>query len=110
MLREADVVVTHTGQNAVAEVAAARRPAVLVPQRRPHAEQATTAEVLGDGGWPAVVEPELPADGWAGRLERCLALDPVGWARWCDGFAADRFADVVAGVAGHRRTPERSAS
>ncbi|RYJ01977.1 MAG: glycosyl transferase, partial [Actinomycetales bacterium] len=31
----ADVVVTHSGQNAVAEVAAARRPAVVVPQDRP---------------------------------------------------------------------------
>ena len=100
VLREADVVVTHTGQNAVAEVAAARRPAVLVPQRRPHDEQAATARVLATGGWPAVVEPTLPADRWAERLERCAALDATTWARWCDGGAADRFADVVAGVAG----------
>ncbi len=100
LLHGADVVVTHTGQNAVAEVAAARRPAVLVPQRRPHDEQAATARVLATGGWPAVVEPTLPADGWAERLERCAALDATTWARWCDGGAADRFADVVAGVAG----------
>ena len=84
----------------VAEVAAARRPAVLVPQRRPHDEQAATARVLATGGWPAVVEPALPADGWAERLERCASLDATTWARWCDGGAADRFADVVAGVAG----------
>ncbi len=100
LLHGADVVVTHTGQNAVAEVAAARRPAVLVPQRRPHDEQAATARVLAAGGWPAVVEPTLPADGWAERLERCAALDATTWARWGDGGAADRFADVVAGVAG----------
>lgn len=113
LLQQADVVVTHTGQNAVAEVAAARRPAVLVPQSRPHDEQHTTGRVLADGSWPALVEPALPADGWAGRLERCAALDPAGWARWCDGGAADRFADVVAGVAGvagARSLCERSVS
>ena len=116
LLQSADVVVTHTGQNAVAEVAAARRPAVLVPQRRPHDEQAATARVLADGTWPAVVESELPAEGWAERLERCAAIDAAGWARWCDGGSADRFADVVAGVArvaapaGAGSVLERSAS
>ena len=100
LLHEADVVVTHTGQNAVAEVAAARRPAVLVPQSRPHDEQCTTGRVLAGTGWPALVEPELPAQGWAERLERCAALDASAWSRWCDGGAADRFADVVAQVAG----------
>jgi hypothetical protein len=42
-LCQADVVVTHAGLNALAEVAAARKPAVVIPQARPHGEQAATA-------------------------------------------------------------------
>jgi hypothetical protein len=95
VLAEADVVVTHAGQNALAETAAARRPAVVLPQSRPHDEQRTTAEVLA-GGWPALVHHRWPAAGeWADVLERAAALDPARWSGWCDGRAADRFADVV---------------
>ena len=52
LLCQADVVVTHGGLNAVAEVAAARKPAVVVPQVRPHGEQ------------------ERPAARWTGRPRR----------------------------------------
>jgi hypothetical protein len=95
VVADADVVITHAGQNAVAEVAAARRPAVVVPQRRPHEEQTTTAAVLRRGPWPAVVLDRLPADGWAALLERAARLDGRGWVDWCDGHAADRFADLL---------------
>jgi hypothetical protein len=98
-LADADVVITHAGQNAVAEVAALRRPAVVVPQRRPHDEQRTTARVLRDGGWPALVEESWPADGWAERLESARTLDGRAWSRWCDGQAAARFREVVESVA-----------
>jgi hypothetical protein len=96
----ADVVVTHAGQNAVAEVAAARGPAVVVPQQRPHEEQVTTAAVLRRGPWPAVVVDRLPTDGWAALLDRAALLDGRAWADWCDGRAASRFADLL--VAGAR--------
>ena len=94
-LRGADVVVTHAGQNALAAVAAARRPAVVLPQPRPHREQETTADVLARGCWPAVVVTEWPRDGWSQRLAGVAALDGAGWSGWCDGRAADRVADVV---------------
>ncbi|MBH0241883.1 hypothetical protein I3W98_02480 [Streptomyces cavourensis] len=48
-LCEADVVITHAGQNALAECAAARRPAVVVPQERPFGEQAATGRALARG-------------------------------------------------------------
>ncbi len=68
-LCQSTVVVTHAGQNAVAEVAAAGRPAVVVAQPRPHGEQLATAAAvdrLGVGvglsswpnarDWPAILD------------------------------------------------------
>jgi hypothetical protein len=102
VLADADVVVTHAGQNALAEVAALRRPAVVVPQDRPHHEQRTTARVLRDGGWPVVVEDRWPDGGWDARLTHAATRDGRLWTRWCDGGAADRFLDVVTTTAGAR--------
>ena len=55
----ADVVITHAGQSCVADVAAARRPAIVLPQPRPFDEQHATAETLrrhrlavATRGWP----------------------------------------------------------
>lgn len=95
VIRDADVVVSQSGQNSVAEVAAARRPALVVPATRPHAEQTTTARALASGGWPLEVEPTLPTDGWADRLERLRRLDGERWADWCDGRAAARAAEIL---------------
>lgn len=100
-LCRADVVVTHAGQNALAEVAAARRPAVVIPQERPHDEQRTSAAALGaDGRLPVVVLDEFLDDGWSDVLDRAAALDGVGWAVWNDGKGARRLAELVLEVAG----------
>jgi len=97
VLAEADVVVLHPGQNALAEVAAMRVPAVVVPAHRPFEEQHVTAGVLADG-WPAVVRHEVPTTGWRDLLHEALFLDGSGWEGWCDGDAPGRIAAVVAGV------------
>lgn len=99
VLRDADVAVTHAGQNAVAEVAAARLPAVVVPAARPFDEQTVTAAVLGRPPWPVARLDRLAHDDWTGLLLRTAALDGGSWATWCDGRAADRFTDVVRRVA-----------
>jgi hypothetical protein len=96
LLCGADVVVTHAGQNALAEVAAARRPAVVVPQDRPHDEQRVTAEALhADGALPVVALDLVPDGSWADVLDRAAALDGTTWTRWNDGKGARRAADVV---------------
>lgn len=95
-LCSADVVVTHAGQNSIAEVAAARRPAIVVPQPRPFGEQETTASVLAtDGRFPVTVFPALPTDGWNDLLERTARLDGAAWGAWNDGLGARRVADVI---------------
>src|SRR5690606_4887551 len=54
-IARAEVVVSHAGLGALADVALARRPAVVIPAERPHLEQVSTAEVLRGDDWPAVV-------------------------------------------------------
>lgn len=96
LLCAADVVVTHAGQNAIAEVAAARRPAIVVPRPRPFREQEVMAAVLAtDGRFPVVVSPELPSDGWKELLDRAAALDGARWSAWNDGGGARRVAAVI---------------
>ena len=99
VLLDADVVVTHAGPSALAEVAASRTPAVVVPRPGPHRGQEVTAEALWRGGWPAVVIDAWPRQGWAERLEHADRLDGDNWASWCDGHAAERIATVVRSVA-----------
>ncbi len=99
-LCSAHVVMTHAGQNALAEVAAARRPAVVVPEERPHDEQRTTATALhADGRLPVVVRDRFPEHGWPQVLERAAGLDGRQWSRWNDRAGARRLADVVLEVA-----------
>lgn len=95
LLRRADVVVTHAGLGALADVALSRRPAVVLPQARPHDEQVSTAQVLAEDEWPAVVERDPATADWAGLLARAAAQDGAAWSRWHDGESAVRFAKVV---------------
>ncbi len=94
LLCAAGVVVTHAGQNAIADVATARRPAVVIPQPRPHDEQATTARALGEAGL-AIVHERWPSGTWSDTLERALELGGEGWERWATPSAAGRAAALL---------------
>jgi hypothetical protein len=95
----ADVVVTHAGQNALAECAAARRPAVVVPQKRPFGEQAATGRALARGGL-AVVAPRWPeAEDWPALLAQARAHGGDRWSRWAPGDGAARAAHALADAA-----------
>lgn len=97
-LESADVVVVHGGQNAVAEVAAARRPAVVVAQRRPFAEQERRVDLLLDHG--VVALPRWPApQAWPGLLRRAHEVGGEVWKSWSSGDGARRAAEVLDGLA-----------
>ncbi len=97
VLCSADVVVTHAGQNAVAEVAAARRPAVVVARDRPHDEQHHLVRALqADDRWPVVaLEHPPPTGAWASLLERQAGRDGQTWWTFNDGSGAERVVELV---------------
>ncbi|MFD3516049.1 glycosyltransferase [Streptomyces sp. NPDC058657] len=96
VLCRADVVVTHGGQNAVAECAAARVPTLVVPQDRPHGEQRATAEALRTGGLATVCASWPAPEEWAGLLDRTMRhRSPDRWAGWAPGDGARRAADAL---------------
>jgi glycosyl transferase family 28 len=104
VLQRADVVVTHAGQNALAEVAASRTPAVVVPQIRPHGEQAATADLLERVGL-ATVRRAWPAPAaWPALLDEVVATDGSRWELWCPGDGAQRAARFVDDVADRSRS------
>jgi hypothetical protein len=99
LLCDADVIVTHAGQNAIADVAAARRPAVVIAQTRPHDEQLATARALQEAQL-AVVPPRWPAPkDWGAVLEAAMRLSGRGWERWSSGAGAERAAGVLGELA-----------
>lgn len=94
-LCEADLVVSHAGQNAVAEIAAAKRPAILVPETRPYSEQVHTAQALSRAGI-AAMSPD-----WSGVADRLLEgfLDTPDWSRWAPDGAGAATARTISEVA-----------
>jgi hypothetical protein len=95
----ADVIVAHAGQNSVADIAAAGKPAIIIAQPRPFDEQAVTARNLARAGLAIVVDdwPDLGA--WPGLIEAARRLDVSQWTRWQTAGAAARAAQTVAEVA-----------
>ncbi|ABS05901.1 glycosyltransferase [Kineococcus radiotolerans] len=101
-LQRAEVVVVHGGHNAVAEVAAARRPAVVVAQERPFDEQRRRADLLRAEGLVALDAWPAAAD-WPGLLERARAVGAGPWARWAPGDGAQRAARFLDDLAREQR-------
>lgn len=95
----ADVVVTHAGQSAVADVAAAKRRAVVIPQPRPFDEQRATAGVLRQYRLATVTRgwPDIRA--WPGLLAHALDSKPRRWDRWQVQGAAARAAVAIESAA-----------
>lgn len=91
----AEVVVTHAGQNAVAEVAAARRPAIVVPQQRPFGEQAATAAALDRGGLALVRDTWPPASEWPATLAAAGDRNGDTWTAWAPGDGSRRAAEII---------------
>lgn len=100
---DADIVVTHAGLGALADVATAGRPAVVIPQPRPHREQRSTARGLLDGDI-ATVSLEQPTDTqWPTLLAASQRLGGRRWQRWLKGPGARGAAEVIETVGGIRR-------
>lgn len=96
-LCSAGIVVIDAGQGSVADTAAAGRPAVILPQDRPFAEQQATAATLDRSGlahvsqrWPTPYE-------WRELLT--AAEDEPPWSRWHTLGAAQRAAAAIGAVA-----------
>jgi hypothetical protein len=95
LLQWADVVVTHAGQGAIAEVAAARRPAVVIAEDRPHGEQTATAAALGAADLAVALTDWPDPDRWPGLLQRAGQLDVGQWSRWAPAEAAQMAAGFL---------------
>ena len=95
----ADVVVTHAGQSAVADIAAARRRAIVIPEARPFDEQSATATMLRQHRLATVARNWPDGRAWPGLIAQALATDPEKWSRWQVPGAASRAADAIETVA-----------
>ncbi len=103
LLCRADVVITHGGMNAIAEVAAARKPAVVVPQARPHGEQQATGHALARAGLAVVAGAWPHASSWPAVLRQALELGGERWTAWSPGTGANAAATIIESAATPRR-------
>lgn len=105
-LRAASFVVTHAGQGAVADAAAAGIPALIVPQERPYQEQFTTARALAKlQDLPVIVSSTFARTDWREVLETAGGLDGRQWHAWNDGRGAARAARILTAVADRAGAP-----
>jgi predicted glycosyltransferase len=96
----ADVVVTHAGQGCIADVAAAERPAIVLPQSRPFGEQHVTAEVLRRRRLAVVIRSWPGPHAWRGLIMHARSTDPTRWRTWQTEGAAARAARAIEAIAG----------
>lgn len=104
VLCSAAVVVTHAGQNSIADIAAARVPAVVIPHPRPFAEQDATARSLERAGAAVVVSGWPEPEEWPLLLDAATALDVDAWTQLRQPGAAARAAQLLDAIV-HRSAP-----
>lgn len=98
-LCRADVVVAAPGDAAIADVAAAGRPLIAVPQDRPYDEQHDHAAVLARHRL-CITEPNWPDRcRWPALLDRAVALGGAGWSEYYDGHGSARMAAALLEIA-----------
>lgn len=90
-----DVVITHGGANAVAEVGAAGRPAIVIGQTRPFDEQRATVHALRELECCVALDSWPQPSSWPALLERARRSGGAGWSRWSSGDAAGDAAAVI---------------
>lgn len=91
----ADVVVTHAGLGALADVAEARRPAIVIPEERPFGEQWATAAALNSAGIAITAPAWPPPHEWSGVLDAAVRLGGQMWQQWNIGNGAEHAARVI---------------
>jgi len=99
VLCRADVVVAAAGDAAIADVAAAGRPLIAVPQHRPFDEQQAQAAALVRQ-WLCLSVPSWPdRQSWPRLLDRAESLGGTGWSAYYDGRGSARMAAALLEVA-----------
>ena len=95
VLCRADVVVAAAGDAAIADVAAAGRPLIAVPQHRPFDEQQAQAAALVRQ-WLCLSIPSWPdRQSWPRLLDRAESLGGTGWSAYYDGRGSARMAAAL---------------
>ncbi|MFR9752422.1 glycosyltransferase [Nocardia sp. 004] len=97
-LCEADIIVSHAGQSAVADIAAAAKPTILIPADRPFGEQHATARALAAAKMALTLDRWPDLDAWPWLLAEAGALDTDRWRWWHTRGAAARAAAAVTEV------------
>lgn len=103
LLCRADVVVAAAGDAAIADVAAAGRPLIAVPQHRPYGEQQAQAAALVRH-WLCLSVPTWPnREDWPRLLDRAQSLGGTGWSAYYDGLGSARMAAELLEIADRGR-------
>lgn len=94
-----DIVVSHAGQNAIADLSIAGKPAIVIAQERPFGEQTATANALSAHNLAVTLQQWPALDAWPGLISRANALDQASWNKWRSPGAARRAARIIESVA-----------
>jgi predicted glycosyltransferase len=92
--------VAGAGWASTADVAAIRRPLVVVPEPRPFDEQLVRARALAAAGLALHVDTWPTPTRLADVLAEAGTLDPAAWAEFHDGHGARRAATMIDAVHG----------